>query len=298
MDTVARLHKNIKSNEYMFCGSFCPSGKQIVTGDYKGGIHFWDVDTGSDMFHMSGDINVKAVATCSTGDRVVSGDNNGAVILWDTESKQRIKYLGKHTYDGIIPAYVNSVALHPDNDRIASGGEDGIVRLYVVSANTQIQLKYHSKCVYSVVFKPGGTHLAISSGDKTACVYDTVLGKPVLYLNGHRSHVASVAYNPDGSQLVSGGEDKTIRIWDARSGNETQRLVGHECWVNGASFSPDNNYVISASGDHTTRLWDLRMSRQLGVYNHPGIVYSTAFSPDGRRFFSCGTHMIRIWDMI
>ena len=49
--------------------------------------------------------------------------------------------------------------------------------------------------------------------------------------------------------------------------------------------------------DMTARLWDAGTYSSLAVLKHHGIVYATAFSPDGSRLATgCGDNMVHLWD--
>ena len=82
---------------------------------------------------------------------------------------------------------VNSVAFSPDGKTLASGSDDGTVRLWDVATRQQI-----------------GKPFTGSHGDLTG---------PVI----------SVAFSPDGKTLATGSSDGTVRLWDVA----TRRQIGN-----------------------------------------------------------------------
>jgi WD40 repeat protein len=102
---------------------------------------------------------------------------------------------------------------------LASGGSDGIVRLWDVSGISQQQQK------------------------------------PMRELRGHSSTISSMAFSPDGSQLVSGSWDKNLRLWSVATGKLLKVLTGHSRTVNSVAFHPNGKQVASCSEDETVRIW-------------------------------------------
>src|SRR5262249_11575319 len=126
-----------------------------------------------------------------------------------------------------------SVAFSPDGQRLLSGGEDKLVKVWDAKTGKQIlSLAGQTAGVQSVAFSPDGKHLASASGHYDekdnwrlapgeAKVWDAETGKELLTLRGDGKGVNCVAFSPDGKRLVCGG-DKSVTVWDPYTG---QRLL-------------------------------------------------------------------------
>ena len=128
--------------------------------------------------------------------------------LWAQEPKlpTRNEYRVAHP-DGVTfgesnpPVYcqLHCVAFSPGGKTLASGGDDGVVRLWDVAARKNMRtLKGHTDAVFSVAFSPDGKTLASGSRDKTVMLWDVAASENPRTLKGHADLVDSVAFSPDG----------------------------------------------------------------------------------------------------
>jgi WD40 repeat protein len=166
-----------------------------------------------------------------------------------------------------------SVALSADGQLLASGGEDGTVRLWdTTSGRALATLHEHTDGIWSVALSSDGRLLASGGGDGTLRVWDSLSRRQVATLQGHAGAVGSLALSADGHLLASGGEDATVRLWsltgvddrrDAMLGTQETNtwralatLHGHVGAVWGVALSADGHLVASGSLDGTVKLWE------------------------------------------
>ncbi len=211
-------------------------------------------------------------------------------------------------YDAIQPllrnisrhAPVTSIAFSSDNRTLASGSDDGIIRLWDLASYTEVaRLEGHSNAVNSVAFSPDGKTLASSSRDDTVRLWDLATHREIGRLEGHTGYSASVAFSPDGKTLASSSRGDTVRLWDLATKREAAPMKGHTDSVYSVAFSPDGKTLASGSSDKTVRLWDLASHREAArLEGHTGTVNSVAFSPEGKTLASGSVDKtVRLWNV-
>jgi WD40 repeat protein len=201
---------------------------------------------------------------------------------------------------------VRSIAYSPDGNMVATGAEDGLIKLWSVSNGKEIKtFDVSQACINVVQFSPDGNLLA--SGSTDGCVRLWVVN------NGEMTHcfdehldldqaceVEDLAFSPDGKMLASACTGQTVSLWDVATGKEKLNLKGHRDIVNSVAFLPDGRTIVSASEDATIRLWDISAIEESHEPKaHSDAVSIVAFSPDGKLVASAARmdgNGVRLWD--
>lgn len=181
-----------------------------------------------------------------------------------------------------------SVAYSPDGKMVASGGQDGFLRVWETTAwGLKFKKKIHEQPINSVVFSPDSRVIASGSSDHTAALWSATDGALLQSLAGHQGNVLCVAFSLDGKLLASASADNTIKLWSTETGDWVTTLEGHKQKVYAVAFSPDGSTLASSDRDRTIKLWNVgTLLRSKGKqipksWQSSGAIYSLAFSPDG-----------------
>ena len=191
---------------------------------------------------------------------------------------------------------VLAVAYAPDGATLASGGEDGAVRIWDTRTGQQHELTGHTGQVNAVAYAPDGATLATGGDDGIVRIWDTRTGQQ-HELTGQTGQVNAVAYAPDGATLATGGDDGIVRIWDTRTGQQHE-LTGQTGQVNAVAYAPGGATLATGGRDGIVRIWDTRTGQQQHeLTGHTGEVNAIAYAPNGAALASCGDDgIVRIWD--
>lgn len=142
----------------------------------------------------------------------------------------------------------------PKGSTLATGGNDGVVRLWDDKGHLQRVFEGHTARVASLAFSPDGKSLASASFDGTTRVWNVQTGAVKLVLHGHGDRVYCVDYSPNGRLVASGGFDGLAKVYDARSGH-TYATLTHDNRVSGVAFSADGQTLTTCCFDGLVRSW-------------------------------------------
>ncbi|XP_061668269.1 peroxisomal biogenesis factor 7 isoform X6 [Syngnathoides biaculeatus] len=189
---------------------------------------------------------------------------------------------------------------------VAAGG-DGSLQLWDAHRRDGAPLraaKEHTQEVYAVDWSQTRGEDAIVSGswDRTAKVWDAVLGQSLSTLTGHQGVIYSTIWSPHISAcFASASGDGTLRVWDAKAGACQLVVPAHDGEVLTCDWCKyDQNIAVTGSVDRSLRVWDLRNPRQPvnQMRGHALAVRRVKFSPfSGNVLASCSYDFtVRFWD--
>jgi WD40 repeat protein len=148
--------------------------------------------------------------------------------VWDLQTGKQIASDWRDE-DSVGESNVNTIALSPDGKKVASGSDDGAVRLWDVDIGKVIaKWTRHMGRVWCVCWsRDGGRVVSGALSDGTARVWDVESGKTVLAIETGLKNVCAVIYSPDMTMIATGGDNKDLKIWDAKTGKLVANLEGH-----------------------------------------------------------------------
>jgi len=155
-----------------------------------------------------------------------------------------------------------SVAISPDGNEVAVGGDDMKVHLFALidghlTAKPRV-LESNRGQITALAYSPNGKLLAAGDTDRKIMVYDTESGE--LKFNEwvfHSSRVSSIDWTADSLNAVSGGLDRDIYVWSTEKPMKAIAIKGaHQEGVSGVHFLGSTT-VVSVGNDACVKVWNI-----------------------------------------
>jgi WD40 repeat protein len=289
---ISRLYapQSFRTDGGLLALRFAPHGG-LCSVEEPGVMRQWDPATKRQVdWHQLEEL---ATLWCLNGTAGLAAAGSDEVSLWETSG-------GGLRANWPLPCWATALAFHPDGRRLATGHDDGGVRLWDAETQRQVHaIAGYGSPVSALAFSDDGTRLASAGEDRTIHLWDLAGGGHGGRLRGHTDRIPALAWHPDGRRLVSAGWDTTARVWDTVTFEPIILLNSHADQVVALAFNRDGSLLACADSDHEVHVWDMARYRTVRLLRGPWAELRTlGFHPDGRQLAAGGAdRVIHLWDL-
>ncbi len=220
---------------------------------------------------------VNSMAFSSDGKLLATASDDATVIIWDTSSGREVRRLTKHRLE------VLCVVFTPNDQELAAGDLDGWVYLWDVATGKVIRrIRATSGTVDDLAVSPDGKYTAMVDGiTDTVRVWETRSGK-LIHESADPGACDRVWFSQDGRHMVRVGKEGLLKVLDTSTWGRERELKDLG-FLNGISLAPDGRRLLAGDAGSGFRLLELETGHEVrALRGHRGVVFASAFSPDGR----------------
>jgi periodic tryptophan protein 2 len=290
MNIIANTRWGVHKRNYfnqagtkVVCTTFHPSSNLLVVGFSTGVFGLWEMPAFSNIHTLSiSQEQISSVAINSSGEWLAFGARKlGQLLVWEWQSESYILKQQGHFYD------MNTLAYAPDGQTIATGGDDGKIKVWSThNGFCFVTFTEHSAPISAVAFAKHGSVLFSASLDGTVRAYDLIRYRNFrTFTSPSPVQFSCLAVDPSGEVVAAGSTDSfEVFLWSVQTGKLLDVLAGHEGPISSLAFSPSGaNQLASGSWDRTVRVWNVfGRSRAVDPLSLTSDVLALAFRPDGR----------------
>ncbi|MEW6248435.1 MAG: WD40 repeat domain-containing protein [Nitrospirota bacterium] len=237
---------------------------------------------------------VHRVAFSADGRRLAACSASGEVAVWDVPSLTPVCQPTGHRESAL------ALAWHPVRHALATGGQDGVVRMWMTDMGEEravLPVGPPSSWVDHLAWSPDGVWLA-ASGGKTLRVWTTRgddAPQPAGEVLAHQTTISALAWMPRGGGVITAcyggawlwtiGEDKPVRSFP------------YDGALLSIAVSPGGGFLASGNLDGSVHLFRTENEQNWHMSGYPMKVTCVRFDHDGMNLFTASGPALMSWNM-
>lgn len=266
---------------------FSPDGKLLISAGEDYQVIVWDFARRMPVKTLSEHKGVvTTIAFSPDGRWFFTGSEDETAILWNAESFE--KQIVWHDH----PAPIITASFSSDGSLLAYARKDGVVIRETKTWTKVRELPCEIGSYGTYVFLQDNRWIA----DNRANAWDLSTGEQVI-ASPPAWYANWIAASPDESHLATIDPAGIVRVVDLTGQQLLHANRAHHDHGRSIAYSPDGKLIASAA--ERVLLWDAATNARIAPLEYESIVWSLAFSPDGRWLVSThGDGSILVWDVV
>ena len=181
---------------------------------------------------------------------------------------------------------VTCLAWNGEGSALATGGEDGLVKIWSQSGMLRSTLAHQSHCIYALGWSPENDQVLVASG-KELCIKPLQPSNRNVSWEAHQSTILSVDWSPVTNLIVSGAEDGKYKVWDSYGRQTYVCTVPAEYAITSVAFSPDGS-CFAVGSYNSVRICDKTGWAHCRDSCKTGSIFKISWSSDSTQLAGAG----------
>jgi WD40 repeat protein len=220
------------------------------------------------------------------GSRYAALTASGGLYLADAAGGEA-RRLGGHEQGGL------TLAVQPGGMRVATGGQDGTIRLWDTAAGRETcAIETGTAWVERVAWRPNGSRFAAALGRRVGVW--AADGSRLGISDDHASTVADIAWSPDGSRIATAAYGGAAFLSSEGAGpSDHVALKGSSLLL---AWQSQGRYLAVGNQDATVLFVLVESLDTLQMWGFPTKVMALGWSDDGRALATAAGSGVILWD--
>ena len=234
-------------NNSVNCVSFSPLSNRVITGAHDGQMILWDVQNAEKLHELQAhQLTIRSVCWSPDGRFLCTGSNDSTVGVWSLNHFTKratltglkgwvrdVKWSGNmiivagndskillfddrtnkpfQTINTGTTSDVNSISIHRNQQCIAAGLTDQIIRVWDIRTSSLLQKhSAHGGPISQVAFNPSNDELLSCSRDGLTKLWDFQTSKVLATFDKHKGAVLGCCWIPTCRGFMTCGEDRKV----------------------------------------------------------------------------------------
>ena len=296
-------------DDYVIDLAWSPDGRLLASASAAGPVTLFDGISGAKLHELSGHAGGTNSIAWTPAIQEPEGGSQTAEAR-DQEAEVRPQRSEGRSRASDVPALSSEIRPpHPDirpptSALLASGGQDGMVRLWNAIDGSQTsetelgrgswveRVQWRPMAANTKFQIPNSNVLAVAAGRKLILV--DAEGIVTHVFPDAPKTLSAMAWHPQGGAIAIacfGG----VVLWDAND-FRIQRQFAYNGAIQALAWSPDGRWLVAGAQDNAVHLWIPDEDQEFHMSGYETKVAELSYSPDSRWLATGGSRDACVWD--